>query len=310
MKKLLINLFVITTTIFVGLYLLELNKTAKNQSLINKLEQKLKDATEKNSKIKSVITKQKKAEADYETEVINLERSKVQLVEQIELRNKEKTESLAMQELTRLHFKNSFELKYNSLIKEFELNEMDTESFLNLLTDELMIGIKSAKGSFNSNENQRNEFGKQIHKERNEVNSMIEELLGKDKYKEYINYRKKEQERKACINFNKQLSVPNTKLSDNQKKRLINIMYEEREKSKKSADFFNFNKENVGKYDEIAVQKSIRLEKTINKKILERTKKLLTDNQYKDFELFIFKLQAQQENQFKIESEISRKLKK
>lgn len=318
MKKLLTSLFVITTVIFVVLFLLKSNNASKYQNQTNQLKQKLEEKIQQISEEKSNFTKLKKSIKEYKTEIVDLKKSSEKLVSRIEQQTVEESEekpedmmeSPEMQEAMRMQLKNSIALSYNFLIKELDLNETDAEAFCNLLTDELMIGAKSAKGILNVENDKRKEFADNIYKERMELDSMIKELLGEENYGKYTTFKEKQTERNACVKFNQQLPMSGEKLTPEQSKQLIDIMYDERINSQNSPDFFKFNKETVANYNEEAEQKSIQLQRATDTIILDRAKKLLNEKQYEAFELYIFSLQPQKEAQIKMMMKMIKKFKK
>jgi len=327
MKKLITILLAVATIIFAAAYIFELNNSKKLQNQLNERKFEINDTVKALTASKTEAVKLKNAVVDYKEEVADLKSSQEKLAEQIKQQNlkledtadttekeKEKTaeekfasglaemmDSPEMQETMRMQIENALiNPIFGDFIKNLGLDEMDAETFRGLLSHRFMIGASAGMKMMNSDKEQREELKQQIEQEEKTVDSMIEEMLGEEKYKEYEEYKDTMGERMALNQFNQQLGISGSSLTKEQKDQLVNAMYEERLNASKSSDYFDAKDADIEDFNDTNMEKYQNQLQAINNKTLERSKKILDDTQLEKFELFLINLQRQQEMQLKM----------
>ena len=170
MKKLITILFIVSTTILAVAYILELNNSKKLREQLNEKNLEIKDAVQELAVSKFETVKLKNSVVEYKEEITDLKNSKNELATQAKQQT-EKLENAAaateetkeetagekfasglakmmkspeMQETMRMQIENTLiNPVFGSLIKELGLDEMDAETFRNLLSHRFMIGTSS-----------------------------------------------------------------------------------------------------------------------------------------------------------------------
>ena len=327
MKKLMTILLAAATIIFAAAYVFELNNSKKLQEQLNERNLEINDAVKKLTASKTDTLKLKNAVVDYKEEVADLKSSKEMLAEQIKQQNiklenvadvpekkKEETagekfasglaemmDSPEMQETVRMQIENALiNPVFGDFIKNLGLDEMDTAAFRGLLSQRFTIGASTGMKMMSADKEQREELKQQITREEELVDSMIEEMLGEEKFKEYEEYKDTMGERMALNQFSQQLAMSDSNLTPEQKDGLVAAMYEERLEAQKSSDYFDAQDADIEDFNDTNIEKYQNQLQTINDKTLERSKKILDDKQLEKFELFLINLQRQQEMQLKM----------
>ena len=327
MRKLITNLFIITTIIFAVVYFME-RKNAKNlEEQLAQKEYVIKTTEQELAISKSDAAKLKKAAVEYKEKVAELKSSKEELTAQVKQHtekleeiavtdeeNKEKTaaekfssglsemmESPEMQDTVRLQLESTLiNPVFGNLFKELGLTEDDTEVFKNLLSERMMVGVSSGMKMMSADKEERAALKDQINQGEEEVDSMINDLLGEEGFKEYETYKDTMEERMALNQFNQQLGMSGAALTSDQNDQLVSAMYEERLNAKKSPDYFDMEDSDPSDFNDEAVRKSLSQQERINKGTLSRAKKFLKAEQYEKLDLFLINLQRQREMQLKM----------
>jgi len=328
MKKFVTILFAATTIILAVAYVLELNNSKKLQGQLDEKILEIKDTVQELAASKTKAVKLKKTVIDHKEEIADLKSSKEELATQVEQQtdkledvaaaaNEEEKEESAgkkfaaglaemmdtpeMQETIRMQIENALiNPVFGDFIKNLGMDEMDTETFRNLLSHRFMIGASSGMKMMNSDKEQRAELKEQIKLEEGSVDEMIKEMLSEEKYKEYDEYKNTMGERMALNQFNQQLGMSGSNLTPEQNNQLISAMHEARLEAQKETDYFNPENADIGDFNDENMQKHQQQQQVINNKTLERSKKILDDKQVEKFELFLINLQRQQEMQLKM----------
>jgi hypothetical protein len=338
MKKFVTTLFVATIIILAAVYVLELNNSKKMQKQLDEINMEIKDTEQKLAVSKTETVKLNKTLIDYKEEVADLKSSKEELAAKVE-QQIEKLEDVAaaateekkdesagekfasglaemmetpeMQETIRMQNENSLiNPVFGDFIKNLGMDEMDTETFRNLLSHRFMIKASTGMKLMTSDKEQRAELAEQIKQEEGTVDAMIKEMLGEEKFKEFEGYKNTMGERMALNQFGQQLGMSGSSLTSEQNNQLITAMHEARLEAQKDASYFNAENADISDYVDESLQKHQNQQQVINSKTLELSKKILDDKQYEKFELFLINRQRQQEMQLKMAKKMFGKEKK
>ncbi len=328
MRKLITSLFVITTIIFAVVYVLELNNSKKLEDKLAQKDIEIRKTEQKFAVSSSEAVKLKKKVVEFKEEVAALKTSKEELTAQVKQHTEkldevaaeadgkkkdgtagekfseglaEMMESPEMRDTMRLQLESTLiNPVFGNLFKELGLTEEDSEVFRNLLSDRLMVGVSSGMKMMSSNKEERESLKNQITQGEEEIDSMINDLLGKDGFEKYEGYKDTMGERMALSQFNQQLGMSGIGLTPEQNDKLVTAMYDERLVVSKNPDYFDAEKADPGDFDDETVQKSLSQQEKINKGTLERAKLILKADQYEKFDLFLINLQRQREMQLKM----------
>jgi len=327
MKKGITILFIVSTIILAVVYVLELNNSKKLQSQLDEITLEIQDTVKELAISKTEAGKLKKTVVDYKEEVADLNNTKEELVAQVEQQSgkledvvaasEEKESETAgekfasglaemmdtpeMQETIRMQIENALiNPVFGEFIKNLGMDEMDTETFRGLLSHRFMIGASAGMKMMNSDQDQRAELRQQIEQEEGTVDSMIEEMLSEEKYKEYEEYKNTMPERMALNQFNQQLSMSGSILTPEQNQQLVSVMHDARIEAQKDENYFNAEKSDFSDFNDENLLKYQNQQQAINDKTLEQSKKILDDKQLEKFELYMINLQRQQEMQLKM----------
>ena len=337
MKKFITILFVASTIILAVAYVLELNNSKTLQGQLDERNLEIKDTVQELAVSKTETVKLKKTVIDFKEEVADLKSSKEELAAHVEQQadkledvaaaSEEKKEESAgekfasglaemmdspeMQETIRMQIENALiNPVFGDFIKDLGMDEMDTETFRNLLSHRFMIGASAGMKLMSSDKEQRAELKEQVKLEEETVDSMIKEMLGEEKFKEFEEYKNTMGERMALNQFNQQLGMYGSNLTTEQNNQLVSAMHEARLEAQKEASYFNAENADISDFNDENLQKHQDQQQAINSKTLERSKKILDDKQFEKFELFLINLQRQQEMQLKMAQKMFGKDKK
>jgi len=329
MRKFITNLFIVTTVILAVVYIFELRQSASLQEKLTRKENEAKATSEELSVSKTEAVKLKKEVVEIKEEVAALKTSKEELTAQVKQHtekldevaataaDKEKKDGTAgekfseglaemmespeMRDTMRLQLETTLiNPVFGNLFKELGLSVEDSEVFRNLLSDRLMVGVSSGMKMMSSNKEEREALKDQIKQGEEEIDSMINDLLGKEGFEKYEGYKDTRGERMALNQFNQQLGLSGIGLTPEQNDKLVSAMYDERLEAQKNPGYFDAEKADPGDFNDEAVQKSLSQQERINKGTLERAKIILKADQYEKFDLFLINLQRQREMQLKM----------
>ena len=334
MKKGITILFIVSTIILAVVYVLELNNSKKLQSQLDEITleiqdtvKELADSKTKAGKLMKTVADYKEDVTDFKKKVADLNNAKDELAAQVEQQSgkledaatasEEKKDETAgekfasglaemmdtpeMQETIRMQIENALiNPVFGEFIKNLGMDEMDTETFRGLLSHRFMIGASAGMKMMNSDKDQREELRQQIKQEEGTVDSMIEEMLSEEKYKEYEQYKNSLPERMALNQFNQQLGMSGSSLTPEQNQQLVTVMHDARIEAQKDENYFNAENSDFGDFNDENMLKYQNQQQAINNKTLEQSKKILDDKQLEKFELYMINLQRQQEMQLKM----------
>ena len=320
MRKLTKSIFIIIITVLCVLYILQLNKNSRQKS---RFEEKI---IKKNEKLKNMSRAENQIfELNAATNKLNLQLKKQSIKfanllsekeqESIETSPKEENkqpdftagladmmETPEMQDMMRVQLENTLvNPVYGNLIKEFNLNDMDSEVFRNLLTEKVMAnyeaGMQMLKGV---DKEKKEEIDNATREQKESVNSMIKELIGEENYEKYEDYQQTETERMMCSQFNNLLTTKGNNLTPEQNENLVDIMYEERKSEANFPEYIELESITPENLNEETLRKYLNQQEKINKRTSDRVQSILTVEQIKAFESFQFNLLRQQEAQMKM----------
>ena len=327
MRKLMTNLFVMTTIIFAVVYFMERKNAKKLEEQLAQKEYVIKTTEQELIVSKYDAVKLKKAAIEYKEEVAALKSSKEELETQVKQQTEkleeiattgdestdktaaekfssglsEMMESPEMRDTMRLQLESTLiNPVFGNLFKKLGLGEDDTEVFKNLLSDRMMVGVTSGMKMMSSDKEERAALKDQINQGEEEVDSIINDLLGEEGFKEYEAYKNTMGERMALNQFNQQLGMSGEGLTSDQNDKLVSAMYDERLNAEKSPDYFDMENSDPGDFNDEVVQKSLIQQERINKGTLSRAKMFLNTEQYEKLDLFLVNLQRQREMQLKM----------
>jgi hypothetical protein len=176
-------------------------------------------------------------------------------------------------------------MMYSDLAKELGLTPDEATAVSELLTDRQMeMAGKSMEmlDGDTANAEKLAASGKAATEAREEYDKQIASLLGEDRYKKFQDYEKTVGERVALSQLQQQFAAKGLTIEDGQRKELLNIMVEEREKAPASP-FDASSKDVTGQMKALqsdqGITQMLDRQKQINSRVLTRASNVLSPDQ-------------------------------
>lgn len=244
------------------------------QERIHKLELDLKQAKDLTAKAQAALAAAKEEHATAETDAVGANSAETPAAATGDDGKEEQRKKMA--DMMKGPFgemisKQTVNMMYGDLLKEMVLTPSEREALNKLLVEETMANQKSAeeykaitdpklKASYYSDRAK-------------ETEAKIQTLLGDQRLAQYKTYKNQIGERMMVKQFEGQIALSQTPLSGDQKKQLIQIMVDEREKygAEKAADKSKSPGSDMGDY-----------QKTLNQRVNSRLGTVLMPDQLKE----------------------------
>ena len=208
-----------------------------------------------------------------------------------------------MQSMVREQMRTVFEPIYAPLIQELNLSAEDADAFKNLLIERQMaqLGPSMELQQGNKDDAQRKAALDAINSGKQNVNTMIHELLGDKAYERYQAYEQTEQERMSLNQFKQELSSGGASLDQTAQERLVQAMNEERLAAEKSKDNVKLEPGMGGKdLNEDMVAALTRQQAAIDSRVYDRAQSFLPKEQLEALKNFQEKQQRMRTAQLKM----------
>jgi len=193
----------------------------------------------------------------------------------------------AMKEMMRSTQRAFVTTMYGPLFKELNLTSEQKQRFMDLLVDHQLKSAEQAGTVFGKDGKMDfSKIGDVAKTEETRLEEELKPLLGEEKFAQYQDYQKNMSERMQVDQFRQQLDGTDSALKDDQLKRLMSVMAEEREKNP-SALSTNPQQGNFEKFmDPNALEKQLQWQEELNRRVLERAAEVLAPDQLKSYAEF------------------------
>ncbi len=193
-----------------------------------------------------------------------------------------------MKQLLEEQMRGMFAPVYQSLLDELKLSPEDREAFTQLLTERIMtqIGPALALQQGGLDPAKAEQLKEEMKREREQVNTMIKEMLGDEGFERYADYERTEQDRIVVTQFARELGPGATALNAQSSDALIEIMSEERATAARGSDYQKPDGLTPDDLNEQVVEKMLRQERAIGERVRARAGACLTPQQLSAFNDF------------------------
>jgi hypothetical protein len=181
--------------------------------------------------------------------------------------------------------------QYAALFQQLNLTPEQTATLKDLLQKKMLVGADAGMSMMDGSldASQRAELSKQIKSDTDEYDAQIKQFLGDENYQGFQAYEKTTPERMTISQFSDQLSGGATPLSPDQQQQLIQMMSDERNGFKWTADYNNKNPPNgdfASMFSEDKINQFAKEKDQLDQQILARAQQILTAEQLASFQQF------------------------
>ena len=197
----------------------------------------------------------------------------------------------AMKEMMRTTQRTALTSMYGPLLKDLNLPSDQKQKFMDLLVDHQLKSAEQAETFLDKDGKMDfSKIGDVAKTEETRLEEELKPLLGEAKFAQYQDYKKNIGERMQVDQFRQQLDGTDSALKEDQLKKLMSVMAEEREKNPPALST-NPQEGNFEKFmDPNSFEKQMQWQEEMNRRVLERAGEVLTPEQLKSYAEF----QAQQ----------------
>lgn len=191
----------------------------------------------------------------------------------------------AMREMIRSQQKTMMKSMYGSLFKDLNLPADQQKKLTDLLLDAQMAGVEGAGDMFGGETGARTNAIAAIAEKQKSNQEQVKALLGEEKFKQYEEYQSSLGDRMVLNQFQQQNEDSETALRDDQMKRLVAMMKEERTKTPPiiSEDPAKSAESLTQILDNAALDRQFAWQEDHNRRVLERAGEVLSAEQLKEF---------------------------
>jgi hypothetical protein len=180
---------------------------------------------------------------------------------------------------------------YSTLIKQMGLSPEDAEKFKTFLLDQQMKGAEKATSLFGGSSSNRTEALNLLTAEQKKFDEQMKEFLGDARFTQYKDYQQTLSERMQLNQFKQQTAGSENALADQQTEQLLALMKEEKQTvaaatgqalpgtGRDQADL-------QALLSEEQADKLLQSQETVNQRVFERAKSLLSPTQLEAFGKF------------------------
>ena len=181
---------------------------------------------------------------------------------------------------------------YAPLIKQLNLTPADAEQFKDLLADNLMKGAEKATSLMGADSaTNRTEMLAKLAEEQKSFNEQVRGFLGETGYAQYLDYQQTVGERTQLNQFQQQYAGAANALTDQQTEQLLQFMSEEKKNlAATTSEPLPGSSQDAATIEamlsENATEKLLQRQETINQRVYERAKDVLSEDQLASFARF------------------------
>ena len=181
--------------------------------------------------------------------------------------------------------------QYAALFQQLNLTPDQTAALKDLLQKKMSVGADAGMSMLDGSLDaaQRVDLAKQMKSETDDYDAQIKQFLGDDNYQVFQAYEKTTPDRMTVSQFSDQLSGSATPLSSDQQQQLIQMMSDERNGFKWTADYNNKNPLNgdfASMFSEDKINQFAKEKDQLDQQILARAQQMLTPEQLASFQQF------------------------
>lgn len=180
---------------------------------------------------------------------------------------------------------------YGPLVKKLNLTPEEADQFKDLIADNMMKATEKAGSLFGDSATNRTERLKGLAEEQKAFEEQVRGFLGETRYARYQDYQQTVNERAQLNQFQQQYGGGENALSEQQTERLLAIMKEEKQSVAATAgqaspgagqDAANME----AMFSSDATEKLMQTQESINQRVYERAREVLSENQLASFGRF------------------------
>jgi hypothetical protein len=181
---------------------------------------------------------------------------------------------------------------YAPLVKQLNLTPEDAEQFKNLLADNMMKAAEKATSMMGGDSaTNRTEMLKTLADEQKVFDEQVRGFLGETGYAQYKDYQQTVGERTQLSQFQQQFAGTENALTDQQTERLLALMKEEKQNvAAATGQPLPGNGQDAATMEAMfsgdGVEKLMQTQETLNQRVYERAKEVLSENQLGPFGKF------------------------
>jgi hypothetical protein len=181
--------------------------------------------------------------------------------------------------------------QYAALFQQLNLTPDQTAALKDLLQKKMSAGTDAGMSLLDGSLNaaQRADLAKQMKSETDDYDAQIKQFLGDENYQMFQAYEKTTPDRMTVSQFSDQLSGGATPLSPDQQQQLIQMMSDERNNFKWTADYNNKNSLNgdyASMFSEDKINQFAKEKEQLDQQVLARARQILTAEQLASFQQF------------------------
>jgi hypothetical protein len=321
MKKTLIGILLLTSLVFGGLYLTQIQKTSDARAEAASVRQKLADT-------ESSVAQQEERTATLQTRLQDTQAKAIAKAEEVTqisealtnrvqaqtnskpanpfgemFKSKEMKELIKSQQKTMLG--GMVDKNYAAYFASLNLTPQQSASLKDLILNRGLVdaelGISLMSGD--SDLDKRKELTDKSKADRDGINSQIKEFLGDDNYNQFQAYEKSIPDRMSLNMYKDQQGSGPGAFNPDQEAQLIQAMGEERLNFKFTTDFSDqskFNGDIASYFTEEKIDKFYEESDALNQRYLDRAKTILTPDQLDPFTKFLNSQRELQKAGFKM----------
>jgi len=195
-----------------------------------------------------------------------------------------------MKKMIREQQRTMIEQLYTPLIKQLGLQPDEAEQFKNLLADNMIKAAEKATSMFGGDSaTNRTEMVAKLTEEQKSFDELVRGFLGESRYAEYKDYQQTVGERTQLNQFRQTMGSENA-LTDQQTDQLLKFMREEKQTVTAAGGMASFDGQDAANMQAMlsgeGVDKILQNQETIGKRVYERARTVLSENQLTAFGKF------------------------
>ena len=181
---------------------------------------------------------------------------------------------------------------YDPLIKRLNLTPEDAAQFKDLLADNMMKGVEKATSLMGAGSaTNRTETLARLAEEQKSFNEQVRGFLGETGYAQYLDYQQTVGERTQLNQFQQQYAGAANALTDQQSEQLLQFMSEEKKNlATTTSEPLSGTSQDAATLEtmlsENATEKLLQRQESINQRVYERAKDVLSEDQLASFARF------------------------
>jgi len=203
------------------------------------------------------------------------------------------------------YMRNSLDIQYGDLFKELNLSPEKLEKFKDMLVDEMMaqqnIYLEMETDSVTLSKEEQKELSQRYEALNKEYEAKKSELLGQDDYKKYQTYTERTGERYYVNSFMGSLGS-GEKLTDAQKKDLIDAMHDEAKNVTYESSNDDDSESSSNRYDEKSIARMLEFEGRRHDAYLTASKGILSTSQIEQFKAYFKQQRDMYESSMKMQA--------